>query len=461
MERKKVIALRIIVIGLIIKFNQILMREHPDYYSLLHVSKQATQGEIKKSFRRLARQFHPDLNPNNSSAERRFKQICAAYQVLNDPAQRSQYDQESALKEATKPVEKESSAKAFQTFYGQGMNKLVQRNYEGAIADFNEAIALRPESVEAYLGRCQAHDALHDDRAVFDDCYQMLQINPQMAQAYFYQGCARSRLGYRQGAIDAYTRALTLDPNFASAYFHRGQAKLDQNKPEQARPDLQTAAELFQARGDLNHSQQANTLLNRINQSTFQTTQTSVFKVIQTFFVIALGRLPSLILNPSGNLLPTFIKLKPQRAVWAGILYCYIAMGCALVSERIYAWTSASQVSPKFVLASVVFFVTLVIGSAIARLLARGRGHWAGDFLLAGVVLLPLALMVLLTSVLSWLGVMASLNTFAITFASCYSILILYIGCTQLSNLTEPMAMVIVPVLLMVSSQAAAFVLLR
>ncbi len=445
--------------GLMIELTQILMREHPDYYSLLHVSKQATQGEIKKSFRRLARQFHPDLNPNNPSAERRFKQICEAYQVLNDPQSRALYDQAFELQDGSEPVEKDTTGPAFQSIYLQGMNKLVQRNYEGAIADFNAALALQPQSIEAYLGRCQAHDALKDDRAVFEDCHQILQLNPKMAQAHYYQGCARSRLGYRQGAIDAYSKAISQDQKYALAYFRRGQTKLDLNKPDQARQDLQTAAAIFQARGDSIHSQQVNALLHRLDNSGLEAPQNSGLGIIRTFFAIALKRLPGMLCNPAGNLLPIYIKLKPQRAVWAGILYCYIAMASALVSERLYLWTSAAQSSPRFVMASVVFFITLALGSFCARLLSKGRGHWAGDVLLAGVVLLPLSTVALLNSVLYLIGGFGPSGLFAIAFAGSYSILILYIGCTQLSNLSEPLAMFVVPILLIVSSQAAAWVL--
>ncbi len=64
-----------------------------DYYSVLGVSKTATQDEIKQAFRKLARKFHPDVNPNNKQAEAKFKEVSEAYEVLSDPDKRQKYDQ--------------------------------------------------------------------------------------------------------------------------------------------------------------------------------------------------------------------------------------------------------------------------------------------------------------------------------------------------------------------------------
>lgn len=64
-----------------------------DYYKELELEQGASEVDIKKSFRRLARQFHPDTNPDNPQAEERFKRISEAYEVLSDPAKRAKYDQ--------------------------------------------------------------------------------------------------------------------------------------------------------------------------------------------------------------------------------------------------------------------------------------------------------------------------------------------------------------------------------
>ncbi len=64
-----------------------------DYYSTLGVSKTATQEDIKKAFRKLARKHHPDVNPEDAAATEKFKEISEAYEVLSDPEKRQKYDQ--------------------------------------------------------------------------------------------------------------------------------------------------------------------------------------------------------------------------------------------------------------------------------------------------------------------------------------------------------------------------------
>ena len=63
-----------------------------DYYKTLGLNKNATEKEIKDAYRKLARKYHPDINPNNKEAEHKFKEINEANEVLGNPENRKKYD---------------------------------------------------------------------------------------------------------------------------------------------------------------------------------------------------------------------------------------------------------------------------------------------------------------------------------------------------------------------------------
>src|SRR5947209_19457516 len=70
--------------------------DYKDYYKILGVSKDASEKEIKQAYRKLARKYHPDVNPDNKEAEEKFKEINEANEVLSDPAKRQKYDEMSS-----------------------------------------------------------------------------------------------------------------------------------------------------------------------------------------------------------------------------------------------------------------------------------------------------------------------------------------------------------------------------
>lgn len=85
-----------------------------DYYKVLGVDKNASQDDIKKAFRKLARKFHPDLNPNDPSAKEKFQNINEANEVLSDPEKRKKYDEYGENWKHAEEFEKQKQQ------YGQG-----------------------------------------------------------------------------------------------------------------------------------------------------------------------------------------------------------------------------------------------------------------------------------------------------------------------------------------------------
>src|ERR1700751_5944630 len=84
-----------------------------DYYSTLGVAKTATEKEIKQAYRKLARKYHPDVNPGDKTAETRFKEINEAYEILGDSAKRKKYDELGANWRMYEQAEKQGAANPF------------------------------------------------------------------------------------------------------------------------------------------------------------------------------------------------------------------------------------------------------------------------------------------------------------------------------------------------------------
>lgn len=95
---------------------------HTDYYAILGVSKTSTEAEIKSAYRKLAREWHPDVAKDRPDAEERFKEINEAYQVLGDPVKRKQYDQlgHNAYKQGFGGASGGSQGAGFNPFEGMG-----------------------------------------------------------------------------------------------------------------------------------------------------------------------------------------------------------------------------------------------------------------------------------------------------------------------------------------------------
>lgn len=85
-----------------------------DYYKILEVNKKATEAEIKKAYRKLARKYHPDLNPNDKEAERKFKEINEANEVLSDAENRKKYDDYGENWQHAEEFEKSNQQRQYQ-----------------------------------------------------------------------------------------------------------------------------------------------------------------------------------------------------------------------------------------------------------------------------------------------------------------------------------------------------------
>jgi curved DNA-binding protein len=116
--------------------------EFVDYYSILGLDKNASQEDIKKAYRKLARKHHPDVNPNDPSASKKFQQINEANEVLSDPEKRKKYDQYGKDWEHAEQFEQaRRQQQQHQPFGGGGGQRFSSEDFgSGDFSDFFESL---------------------------------------------------------------------------------------------------------------------------------------------------------------------------------------------------------------------------------------------------------------------------------------------------------------------------------
>ncbi len=134
--------------------------EFIDYYKLLELDRSATKADIKKAYRKLARKYHPDLNPNDKAAQARFQQINEAHEVLSDPEKRKKYDEYGKDWQHAEQFEQAKKQRAASGGFGGGFGGGEQSySYSGNFDDdtfsdfFEQMFGGRARAEGAHRGR--------------------------------------------------------------------------------------------------------------------------------------------------------------------------------------------------------------------------------------------------------------------------------------------------------------------
>ena len=125
-----------------------------DYYEVLGIERKATGEEIKKAYRKLAFEFHPDRNPNDAEAEQRFKEAAEAYEILRDTEKRSRFDRYGHAGLDGMNVPNFNNAQSVFDLFGDLFGEMFGggRRGQGAHAGRDLQIGIEIELLEAYRG---------------------------------------------------------------------------------------------------------------------------------------------------------------------------------------------------------------------------------------------------------------------------------------------------------------------
>lgn len=164
----------------------------PDYYKLLGVSRSATQDEVRKAFRKLARKYHPDVAEDKSTAEEKFKEINEAYEVLGDPEKRKKYDQMGAnWNQAQSSRPDQSSGGYDYQFEGTGFSDFFEQMFGGRSHPGSQPFQGGPQA--GYPQKARGADVNADILVTLDDIMKGSERNLQLQQVNRATGATETK----------------------------------------------------------------------------------------------------------------------------------------------------------------------------------------------------------------------------------------------------------------------------
>ncbi|MEH2276193.1 MAG: tetratricopeptide repeat protein [Nostoc sp.] len=152
---------------------------------------------------------------------------------------------------ASPSISSTNSQMTAEDFFNRGNDKREKKDYQGAIEDYNQAIKINSNYVDAYNYRGVSHYQLGDNKGAIENYNQAIKINPNYYKAYNNRGIARSALGDKKGAIEDLNQAIKINPNFDKAYNNRGNTRSALGDKKGAIEDFQKAADLYKKQGKM------------------------------------------------------------------------------------------------------------------------------------------------------------------------------------------------------------------
>lgn len=156
-----------------------------------------------------------------------------------------------------------SAPKTADDFFYRGVKKGEQEDWQGAIADFSDALRLNPNLIEAYNNRGTAYSILGENAKAIADYNEAIRLQPNDPEAYYNRGVTYRELKDYPKAIADFSQSIRLSPQDAVSYFNRGVIYQQLGDNAKAIADFQKAADLFQKQGQ---TDEANAIQSIIQQ---------------------------------------------------------------------------------------------------------------------------------------------------------------------------------------------------